>query len=746
MSYIEPNSVVKIYTTNVNGESVPFDVNMENTVLFVSGEQQQKYLETFRPILLTKNSYTRVNRGVIKIGFDKDITSEVYKDKIIAAVYNSNYMAFKNTSFENKWFYAFIDSAEYLNNNTVTIAYHIDVIQTYMFDWVFNQCLIEREHTVTDAYGEHTLPEQLETGPYRSIPATVKLMPYIGRAPITHEAQYDSDPEHMINMYNKYEYERCIILATTLDVNKMEEASAFNRPEYAPGVVVPGNKGVGHGGEYYSGLRYTPFLISGSVKTGIYRITIGGVYSDGDKIVVDDTMLTIENNETTWVQIATNLANLINYNSLHYTATHDVNTNWFTLTEKTDWEGYGSPNVQTNSERGSIYAETITPGSAGGLSEIYRLNTFLVNVASSELENAVVGLFMAPYEFVPQNNDDVNYGVPEQRLVVEFPTSLGDPLSGYVPRNKKLFCSPFNEMYVTNNTGNEAIYRFEDFANPVFRTSCVFTVWGNISMNPGMYCAPMFYNGNGYMSGAIDDELVVTGFPMCSYAIDSFRAWLAQNAGMIGATAGSIAASWATFIGGAIGMAKMAGAATSAFRAGGILNDSAPGLMTQNSLVPVNYNSNVNFSQQMFTPQTPSGGLIGATLGALGTLYDHSRKPPQSHGTSNGNLAYQAGQLTFSWYYKQIKPEYAEIIDKFFDMYGYKTNRVGTPILNARPRYSYVKTVGCSLDGLIPGDMKRVIEGIFDKGIRFWQPNATFGNFDPEVNPNTPIEGSEGNG
>ena len=152
MSYIEPNSVVKIYTTNVNGESVPFDVNMENTVLFVSGEQQQEYLETFRPIVLTKNSYTRVNKGVIKIGFERDITSDVYKDKIIAAVYNSNYMAFKNTSFENKWFYAFVDSAEYLNNNTVTIKYHIDVIQTYMFDWKFNQCLIDREHTVTDNY------------------------------------------------------------------------------------------------------------------------------------------------------------------------------------------------------------------------------------------------------------------------------------------------------------------------------------------------------------------------------------------------------------------------------------------------------------------------------------------------------------------------------------------------------------------------------------------------------------------
>ena len=139
------------------------------------------------------------------------------------------------------------------------------------------------------------------------------------------------------------------------------------------------------------------------------------------------------------------------------------------------------------------------------------------------------------------------------------------------------------------------------------------------------------------------------------------------------------------------------------------------------------------------TADQPSTGLIGATLGALGTLYDHSRRPPQSHGANNGNLTYQAAQLTFCWYYKQIKQEYAEIIDKFFDMYGYKTNRVGVPNIAARPKYSYVKTIGCSIDGAIPGDYKAQIEAIFDKGIRFWESNAVFGNYDPNVNDNSPV-------
>ena len=150
-----------------------------------------------------------------------------------------------------------------------------------------------------------------------------------------------------------------------------------------------------------------------------------------------------------------------------------------------------------------------------------------------------------------------------------------------------------------------------------------------------------------------------------------------------------------------------------------------------------NLNSYMSGRSQNFT------GLIGGTLAALGSLYDHSRRPPQSHGACNGNLTYQAGQLTFSWYYKQIKPEYAEIIDKFFDMYGYKTNRVGVPNIAARPRYTYVKTIGCSVDGRIPADMRLAIEKIFDKGIRFWTTEAVFGNYDPDVNNNRPVSGGE---
>lgn len=600
MSYVEPNSIIKIFTTDTNGDSVPFDVNMENTVLFLNKEQQYNYLETFRPITLTKNSYTRMNRGVIKVGFENDIASEYFKDKIIAAVYNANYLAFKNTSFENKWFYAFIDSTEYLNNNTVTIAYHIDPIQTYMFDWKFNQCLIEREHTVSDLIGEHTLPEALETGPYRSYMAECYM-------------EDELSPDGLTYMYNRFEYLRTVVLASSVDITNSSFPKVY-------GVLIPSLYGQGGGGEYYSGIRYYSFPIT------------------------DDL----------------------------------------------------------------VY--------------INELNRGLDELAGSADADAIVGLFMMPREFVPTNEYEFEHGCQPKRMRVE----RKDTIDTYKPRNNKLFCYPYNMLYITNNSGNTAEYKVENFLDPQLQEYDVFSIWGNCSMTPGMYCAPINYNGVIGLPN-FDDEITVTGFPMCSYTIDSFKAWLAQNAGMITATATGLIGGWvSTIAGGAIAGAGLT--ATGAMSGGYI------GQHLQLSGVEVAMANRYAQGVQM-----PGNGLIAGTLGALGSLFDHSRRPPQIHGNNNASLAYQAGQMTFSWYYKQIRTEYAAIIDKFFDMYGYKTNRVGTPILNARPKYSYVKTIGCSMDGMIPGDMKKAIENIFDKGIRFWQPDASFGNYDPEVNPNSPI-------
>ena len=225
-------------------------------------------------------------------------------------------------------------------------------------------------------------------------------------------------------------------------------------------------------------------------------------------------------------------------------------------------------------------------------------------------------------------------------------------------------------------------------------------------------------NYKDYTNENPEEMLQVNGFPMCSWTYDSYKAWFAQNAGTIGASVLGLGAQWAT---------------TLANPAYGLLS----GAMDASGYV--GQHTGIDFAS---SPVMPSSGLIGATLGALGQVYDHKRKAPHSQGNGNVGLNYQAGFLTFSYHRKHIKEEYAKIIDSYFDMYGYKVNRIGVPNRNARPCYTFIKTVGCAIEGQLPADDAQKIQSIFNKGIRFWNPQATFGVYSPLVNDNeVTIEG-----
>ena len=77
-----------------------------------------------------------------------------------------NYMAYQNKDYSNKWFFAFIDKVEYVSNASTRVYFTIDSWSTFYDDWSSNNVFIHREHTLTDNFGEHTLPEGLETGEY----------------------------------------------------------------------------------------------------------------------------------------------------------------------------------------------------------------------------------------------------------------------------------------------------------------------------------------------------------------------------------------------------------------------------------------------------------------------------------------------------------------------------------------------------------------------------------------------------
>lgn len=146
--YIEPNTNIKIL------HNVPLDNTYEHTIYFDSASAQSSYFAGLTKYDLAKYSYQRVQRGWSRVGIKAD------------SLYDCNYMMFQNTSFGNKWFYAFITSVEYVNNVTSEIRFEIDVMQTWMFDYSFNRTFIAREHTELDTLGGNIEPEPVNLGEY----------------------------------------------------------------------------------------------------------------------------------------------------------------------------------------------------------------------------------------------------------------------------------------------------------------------------------------------------------------------------------------------------------------------------------------------------------------------------------------------------------------------------------------------------------------------------------------------------
>lgn len=153
MSLINPvpqNTIIKAY------KAVPWDNSLKDIRLFDTPAQRDTFLNA-----LLAGQWNQCS--VVSVG----------KSIRVAAYYNNciecNYLSFVNPQEGTKarTFYAYITSVNYVNVNTVEFTYEIDWIQTYLFDFVFEECLVEREHVNDDTMGKHVLEEGLEVGEYQ---------------------------------------------------------------------------------------------------------------------------------------------------------------------------------------------------------------------------------------------------------------------------------------------------------------------------------------------------------------------------------------------------------------------------------------------------------------------------------------------------------------------------------------------------------------------------------------------------
>lgn len=150
-----PDTVVKIL------KGIELDRDLENTYRFASLSAQQNFFSSPKRVKfqLENLQYLRTGENSIKVELKT------------AALYDCNYLMFQNTGYmdasgRTRWFYAFIDRVDYVNEATSEIFYTIDPMQTWLFDFKFADCMIEREHVRDDQIGKNVISEPVECGDY----------------------------------------------------------------------------------------------------------------------------------------------------------------------------------------------------------------------------------------------------------------------------------------------------------------------------------------------------------------------------------------------------------------------------------------------------------------------------------------------------------------------------------------------------------------------------------------------------
>lgn len=243
-------------------------------------------------------------------------------------------------------------------------------------------------------------------------------------------------------------------------------------------------------------------------------------------------------------------------------------------------------------------------------------------------------------------------------------------VGGRTPRNRKLLTFPFCYLELDSLNDTRA-YKYELFKDNVCKFHCVGSPMGN----PNFVCAPVRYDGSASNVPNYTNELVVGGYPQCAINVSTYKQWLASN-----------------------GVYNVIGALPN------------PVSIAEGNLYSI------------------SQGILGLATAAYTNALEKSRSnTARGPVASDTNVANRSKDV----YVKRmgLRPEQAEMVDSFFDRYGYACNKVKTPNIHVRESWTYTKTRNCVIKGNIPADAIKRIADCFNSGITFWVALATVGDY-----------------
>ena len=330
------------------------------------------------------------------------------------------------------------------------------------------------------------------------------------------------------------------------------------------------------------------------------------------------------------------------------------------------------------------------------------VNAYDVNAKA----NAITAMYVLPKNFYPDiqiysvggrtgsgQDWSFEYGLmPVSNTVLSLGSYYWDrntTINGYTPKNNKLFTYPYNYLLITNNNGDEKEYYWEDMGSSQAR----FDMKGVPSLGCNIRLIPTNYKNT--TTGGYEWSLEAGSLPMVSWNSDYYLNWEASQ----GVKAGMNAASGYVSDYGKAGEAVASGA---------------------EQVNPANILEGIGRTLSSF------GAVFSGLFAEVSKGYSESLKPNENRGQSTGDLNYAIGKTCFTGYKMSIKYEQAVVIDNFFSMYGYRTDKVKIPNITGRTNWNFVKTQICNILGEVPQDDINEMKSIMNSGITFWHNSATY--------------------
>lgn len=610
-------------------KNVPLDKNYTHTLFFASHSDINSELkdlltsQSYSYVYLASQTYTRITTNVMRVS------------RAATELQGCNYLAFYNGASggfpgqPNKYFYAFIDNVEYVNNTTADVYFTIDVMQTYQGDYYLGDNFVEREQIAAseDKIGANMVPEGLELG-------ELIVSKHMRRL-------YSMNAPYTIIMYSA------------------NEGGTNPYVAYVTGASTP--------------LERRPSVPSGQLQPST-RNKFG------------------------------NLCCL----AIPYEA------RFAHVPAETD-----------NSVVVMAAIKTLTDASANIVA--------MFNIDAEMYED----------NFISGSSLTHRYDFDQEERFIDPNSSTNDYTS---VRNMKLLQYPYTRVIVSNGNGANSEFKWELFSeNAGDLKRAHFNIINAMLPQPKALAYPVNYRG---LDVDMDSPVAIEDFPQPSWTEDSFSKWWAQNKLTWGLSlASSVVQAGVNVATAGAGSAARAGQLASA---GSENLANFTGAMEQHMpTLAGNYRraAESNFASEATARSLSAGSKaragasgIGGIASCMAQYYSAKAVPDSAHVQNNaGVINALAGRFGFSFQQVSVTAEMARNIDKYFDMFGYATNRVKIPNMSdaskRRPHWNYVKLQNANItpnrsaaDGL-PGDAKAAIEAIYNNGITFWNNISEIGDY-----------------